>query len=53
MTRNESVKVEDMCRKYVTAQQHGDIDARLEPFSDDASATSPIPRRQLARDFYA
>ncbi|MCB1966351.1 nuclear transport factor 2 family protein [Accumulibacter sp.] len=53
MTRNESAKVEDMCRKYVTALQHGDIEALLELFSDEASATSPISGRQLARDFYA
>jgi ketosteroid isomerase-like protein len=53
MTRNESAKVEDMCRSYVSALQGGDLDALFGLFTDDASATSPISGRQPARDFYA
>lgn len=53
MTDDVLARVEGLCRRYVTALEGGDLEALLELFADDASATSPISGGQPARDFYA
>ena len=47
------MNVEDLCRRYLTAMEGGDLEALLANFADDATATSPISGKQPARDFYA
>lgn len=45
--------LEDLCRNYVAAMESCDLEALLDNFADDATATSPISGKQPARDFYA
>jgi ketosteroid isomerase-like protein len=49
----QEVKVEELCRSYLTAMESGDLEALLSLFTDDAIATSPISGKQPVRDFYS
>ncbi|MEM7169060.1 MAG: nuclear transport factor 2 family protein [Pseudomonadota bacterium] len=46
-------KIQDLCRSYLAAMEHSDLEALLENFTDDATATSPISGKQSAREFYS
>lgn len=46
-------KIEELCRSYLACMEHGDLDALLANFMDDATATSPISGKQPAREFYS
>ena len=49
----DRTKVEELCRNYLAAMEHGDLEALLANFTDDATATSPISGKQSAREFYS
>lgn len=53
MNKDQVIKVEELCRSYLTAVESGDLEALLTNFADGATASSPIFGKQPARDFYA
>ena len=52
MKADHAMKVEALCRRYVSAMESGDLEALLAVFSEDATAVSPIFGKQPVRDFY-
>ena len=53
MSTDQVARIEELCRSYLAAMESGDLEALLANFADEATATSPISRKQPARDFYS
>ena len=53
MSKDQVVRIEQLCRSYLAAMESGNLEALLANFAVDATATSPISGKQPVRDFYA